>query len=437
MSLMSTPLSPSDALPSSGPSLLPGQATEEATRPRALGSTFGSRRRRLYEGGPWVSAVGFGTYRVGFSPALGAPESGEALESALCRGMNLVDSSSNYGNGQSELLVGRTLARLVGEGVLAREDVVLVTKAGYIQGNNMELAKRRVVEGRPFPEVSEFGTDVWHCIHPEFLRDQAMRSRERLGVETIDVLLLHNPEYLLKKLEVDGVAVGAARETFYARIEKAFACLEELANEGVIAAYGLSSNTLGMPEEDPSSVNLRRCHEIASALRPSGSRFKVAQCPFNWLEVAPAVFPVEGDRNTLQFAHAKGIGVLVNRPLNAMHDDGLIRLTRPTLPPGATPDNLDDAAKRGLANWTKLSGDLEALARRHLDLPGYEDTPLSQMVLATLMWHVGVTSVLVGARKTRYVDDAEEAAARPALLNASGMLAAIYDELEFHKDPRV
>lgn len=416
-----------------GVSLLPGRATPEATKPRSLASTFGSRRRRLYEGGPWVSMVGFGCYRVGFSPALGGPESGATLEEALRRGVNLVDTSSNYGNGQSELLVGRTLAKLVAEGVVSREEVVLVTKAGYIQGNNMELAKRRVVEGRPFPEVSEFGADVWHCIHPEFIRDQVDRSRERLGVETIDVFLLHNPEYLLKKLELDGVPVTRARETFYERLGRAFSCLEALADEGKIACYGLSSNTLGMPDDDPSSVNLKTCFEIAMACKPAHgeSRFKVAQMPFNWIEVAPAVFPIEKDRHTLQYAHAKGIGVLVNRPFNAMHNDGLIRLTRPPVVDAAT---LDDAAKRGLANWSRLSGDLETLAKRHLDLPGYEDTPLSQMVLATLAWHTGVTAVLVGARKRRYLDDVEEGASRPALLNAAGALAAIYDELEFTKD---
>jgi hypothetical protein len=43
-------------------------------------------------------------------------------------------------------------------------------------------------------------------------------------------------------------------------------------------------------------------------------------------------------------------------------------------------------------------------------------------------------SVLAGVRKTRYVTDAEEAVARPALLMAASLLAALYDELEFHKN---
>jgi len=420
--------------------LIQGSATPLATQPKNLESPFGSRRRKLHGGekAPWVSAVGFGSYRIGFSPSLGAPESAEALELALRRGMNLIDTSSNYGNGQSELLIGRTLARLFEEGVLTREAVVVVTKAGYIQGNNMELAKKRVVEGRPFPEVVEFGDAVWHCMHPDFLRDQVDRSRERLGLATLDVLLLHNPEYALKKFELDAVEPIRAREIFDERLARAFACCEELVAEGKIAAYGLSSNTLGMPVEDPAHVNLRRCAELA------GPNFRVAQLPLNWIEIAPTVFPVENDpradvakgtgRNTLQFAREKGIGVLVNRPFNAMHDGGLIRLTRPHVPEGAT---LDDGAKRGLANWTALARDMEALAKRHIDLPGYEEAPLSQYVLCTLLWQPGVVSVLAGVRKTRYVADAEEAVARPTLLMAANMLAAIYEELEFHRDSPV
>lgn len=37
----------------------------------------------------------------------------------------------------------------------------------------------------------------WHCIHPDFLADQWTRSAERLGLETIDIYLLHNPVHFL------------------------------------------------------------------------------------------------------------------------------------------------------------------------------------------------------------------------------------------------
>ena len=412
---------------------LKGSATFQSTQPQnPLPPVFGARRRSLYEGGPLVSLVGFGTYRVGYSAALGAPESGQALEQALRKGINLIDTSSNYGNGQSELLIGKTLAKLSGENVVSRESLVVVSKGGYIQGNNLELAQKREQEGTPFPEITKFGDGVWHCIHPEFLADQLDRTLARLQLETLDVFLIHNPEYMLKKFEMDNASPEHATQIFYDRIAKSFEFLETCVAAGKINAYGVSSNTMGYANEDYSAVSLTRLVEIAKRISPQ-NHFKVVQFPLNWIEVAPVALPVNDEGNsTVDFARANGMGVLLNRPFNAMYNNGLIRLTRPTVPAGA---QLDSDAQKGLANWTKLALDLEALGKKHLENKiGYEDAPLSQIVLATLMWQPGVTSVLCGARKIAYLQDLEEACARPAIVNASAVLASIYDDLEFLRD---
>ena len=409
-----------------------GFASPGATEPVGLKGTFRSRRKRLYEGGPWVSMIGFGTYRVGFSPALGAPESEKALSHALEKGVNLIDTSSNYGNGQSELLIGKVLAKAFEDGNLKREEIVLVTKAGYVQGNNLELADQRRLQGKPFPEIEEFSQDLSYCIHPEFLADQIDRSCQRLGVATLDVFLLHNPEYLLKKWDTQ--SFPDARQRFEARIKEAFEFLEVMVSEGKIRCYGISSNTLGYPEEDPTHVNLKTLHEIALSISPKPG-FKVVQFPFNWIEILPLVFPVEkGGLHTFEYAQKHGFGVLLNRPLNAMHNDGLIRLSRPHVPTGAV---LDDAAKMGLKNWSQMASDLESMAKKHMDVLGYEDVTLSQAVLSTLMWMPGVSAVLLGMRKERYVFDAEEAAARPTLLKAASIVGAIYNDLEFYKEDPV
>ena len=413
--------------------LLKGSATFSSTQPQnPLPTVFGARRRSLYEGGPLVSLVGFGTYRVGSSPSLGAPESGQALEHALRKGINLIDTSSNYGNGQSEVLIGKALAKLVLEKQITRESVVVVSKGGYIQGNNLELAQKREQDGSPFPEVTKFGEGVWHCIHPEFLADQLDRSLARLQLETLDVFLLHNPEYMLKKFEMDNTDPEQAQELFYARMAKSFEFLETCVASGKIKAYGVSSNTMGYANEDYSAVSLSKLIAIAQSISTQ-NHFKVVQFPMNWIEVAPVALPVNDEGNsTVDLARASGMGVLINRPFNAMHNNGLIRLTRPTVPVGV---ELDPDAQKGLANWTKLALDLEALGKKHLENKiGYDDAPLSQIVLATLMWQPGVTSVLCGARKLIYLKDLEEACARPAIVNAASVLASIYDDLEFHRD---
>ena len=412
---------------------LSGFATPETTNRLAAQKqgVFHERRRPLYAGGPHVSLVGFGSYRIGFSPGLGFPACKDALDLALRRGVNIVDTSTNYGNGQSELLIGQTLASLVASSALTREQVVLVSKAGYAQGNTLELLQQREREGRPFAPVFKFGSDLWYSLDPDFILDQLERSRTRLGVECLDVFLIHNPEYMLKAFEHNTVPAEQARTEFYAQLKRCFAALEDAVGRGWLRAYGVSSNTLGATSDDPAAVSLQRLVDTAKSVSENHS-FKVVQCPLNWVEVNPiAVESADDQDNTLSLAQKLGIGVLVNRPFNAMHDGGLIRLTRPTVDPNQVSD---DAQRQGLRNWSRLSADLERLAREYITTPGYDDAPLSQLVLSTLMWQPGVSSVLCGMRRKEYVTDAEQAGALPVMVNADQVMAQIYQDLEFHKD---
>ena len=141
-----------------------------------------------------VSRLGFGCYRID----LAARDHAEALRLALRRSINLIDTSTNYGDGESEELVGRILQELLAAGEIRREEIVVVSKAGYVQGRNLKLAQTREAAGRrPFAEMVKYMEGCWHCIHPEFLQDQITRSLSRLQLERLDVLLLHNPEYFL------------------------------------------------------------------------------------------------------------------------------------------------------------------------------------------------------------------------------------------------
>jgi aryl-alcohol dehydrogenase-like predicted oxidoreductase len=410
-----------------------GFATSQATKPskNSLGRVFESRRRVLYKGGPSVSPVGFGSYRIGFSKNLGFPECANALEMAIKKGLNLIDTSSNYGHGQSEMLIGKILTKLVNENMIHRENIVVVSKVGYIQASNIELAKSRELQGNGFPEISKFGDETWHCIHPDFIFDQIERSCSRLGLQTIDVYLLHNPEYMLKKFELDGMEMIAARELFYFRLKESFISLEKLVAEGKIKAYGISSNNLGAPEEEYASISIKTVHEIAKSISEN-HHFKVAQLPMNWLEVSPAFYDIEDiGESTLSYAQKNDIGIMLNRPFNAMFNDGLIRLSRPQVKKEDI-EKLDAGMKLGLENWTKLATDLETLAKAQLeDVPGYDDATLSQFVVSTLAWFPGVTSVLCGIRKEHYVEDVEHALARPSLPRAREHLSGIYENLEF------
>ncbi len=260
-----------------------------------------------------VSPIGFGGYRI----QEGQPEQEQALELALESGYNLIDTSSNYADGSSERLIGKTLEKLLAKGKIQREQIVIVTKAGYLQGENLGLAQEKESQGEPFSEVVKISKDLWHCISPEFLEDQITRSLERLKTDQIDVLLLHNPEYFLKK--------GSDQKEYYSRIRKAFLHLETEAKKKRIQFYGISSNTFGFPETSPEFTSLGRVLSIADEIGPE-NHFAAIQLPLNLLEPGGALEVNNQRKTVLELAEERETAVLVNRPLNAITGHELIRL---------------------------------------------------------------------------------------------------------------
>lgn len=83
-----------------------------------------------------LSRVGIGMYRM----CLGNKLNENALFKALSRetDINVIDTSTNYCNGESESLVGKALTSS-NDKLLSRSEICLATKFGYIQGNNMTL----------------------------------------------------------------------------------------------------------------------------------------------------------------------------------------------------------------------------------------------------------------------------------------------------------
>ena len=124
------------------------------------------------------------------------------IDRAAALGVRYFDTAPMYGNGESERRYREPLARL------DRSDFVLSTKVG-----------RRLREDAG-------GSEPWHF---DFSRDGALRSfessLERLGVDQIDILLVHDP---------DDHEDQALREAFPALIE--------LREQGLVGAIGAGMN---------------------------------------------------------------------------------------------------------------------------------------------------------------------------------------------------
>ncbi|CAE6774494.1 aldo/keto reductase [Nitrospira defluvii] len=330
-------------------SLQPGHATAQGT------ATYAARHIHAASGpgslahgfGPFgatgltVSRLGFGTYRVGLREA----EQREALIKAIRSGCNLIDTSTNYMDGESEQLVGSVLQGLIRAGDLAREAVVVVSKIGYVQGQNLTQAQAREKSGKPYPEMVKYGDDIWHCIHPDFLADQLTLSLDRLGLATLDVCLLHNPEYFLSHAAKLGGnesrPLPELRVEFYRRLQRAFEYLEGQVQAGRLRGYGVSSNTSTAGADEPGATSLSRMIDAATLAAHkagiSSHHFTVLQCPMNLYESGAALVANTGPgngRTLLEEAMRAGIAVLVNRPLNAMpaQRGGVVRLADVSVP---------------------------------------------------------------------------------------------------------
>jgi hypothetical protein len=292
----------------------------------------------IVAGQEWhISQAGFGSYRV----STGEKTQEQALRQALQSGINLIDTSSNYDDGGSERFIGRMLVEQIDAGALQREQVVIVSKAGYLQGFNYALAQQRKEEGRPFPNLVKYADGLDHCIHPEFLDDQLTRSLERLNLEALDVYLLHNPEYYLSWAQRRPIPLDEARRTYYQRIQLAFEFLEQAVADGRIQSYGISSNTFPAPARSYTFTELARVWQIAQEISPN-HHFRWVQLPMNLLETEAATQPNQPDGQTvLQFAQAHDLCVLINRPLNAIVRESLTRLAD-VLPPSypASPEEV-------------------------------------------------------------------------------------------------
>ena len=80
-----------------------------------------------------ISAGGFGTYRTTISNN----SHRQSLLKAITNGVNLIDTSSNYGDGGSEELVGSVIEELINAKTIQRESIIKNLLA-YLNGANYE-----------------------------------------------------------------------------------------------------------------------------------------------------------------------------------------------------------------------------------------------------------------------------------------------------------
>src|SRR5687768_2139663 len=314
---------------------------------------------RPFAGRLTASSIGIGTYLGECDDADDASYAG-AIHSALENGINLIDSSINYRCQRSERVVGAVLRDAVAAGVVARDEVIVCTIGGYIPHDTSTPPTRDECLAylqRTFVEPGIVSADDvaggGHSLSPSFLAHQIQASRANLGLETLDVYYLHNPEQQLDYVQ-------PAR--FRTLLRRAFTLLEERVESGAIGCYGCATwNGLRTPPDARGHLDLSEMVTIARDVGGDDHHFRVVQLPIN-LAMSEAVrVPTQklGSRRVvplLQAATELGVSVVASATLmQSRLTDNLPAAVRETFP------SLTTDAQRAIAFVRALPGVASAL----------------------------------------------------------------------------
>jgi aryl-alcohol dehydrogenase-like predicted oxidoreductase len=225
--------------------------------------------------GLWLSSLGIGTY-------LGEPDArtdkayADAIVAAVESGANVIDSAINYRFQRSERSIGAALAELARRGY-AREELVVCTKGGFLTPDGDMPADASEYFHKEYVETGLLQEgDVaagCHSMAPKFIADQLERSRRNLGVETIDVYYLHNPETQLGEVP---------RGMFAQRLREAIEFLEAAVAAAKIHFYGLATwNAFRQPETAQDFLSLAAMESIARDVAGGSHHFRFVQLPCN------------------------------------------------------------------------------------------------------------------------------------------------------------
>jgi len=287
-----------------------------------------------------VTAFGFGTAPLGnLFEAISDESAAATVDAAWAAGVRYFDTAPHYGLGLAERRLGAAL------GDRPRADYVLSTKVGRVLVDNPDGAARSDLDNGF--DVTAATRRVWD-FSAEGVRRSLADSLERLGLDRVDVALIHDPE--------ESGDPGSA-------LVKAYPAVEELRAQGVVGAIG-----------------------VGSKQRQVLTRF-VTETDIDTVMVAGRYTLLEQPAldDLLPACEQRGVSVLNVGVFNS----GLLAVDRPdaTSPYeyGAVPPAVLDRARR-----------IAAVCGRH-------GVSLPHAALAFAAAHPAVTSVVVGAAQPEHV----------------------------------
>jgi D-threo-aldose 1-dehydrogenase len=292
--------------------------------------------RRLRAAALPLTELSLGCAQLGnLQQAMDDDTASATVDAAWDEGLRYFDTAPHYGLGLSERRLGAALA------TRPRSGYILSTKVGRL------LEPLAPVRGQ---DTDGFVVPATHRRVWDFSRDGVRRSLEeslqRLGLDRVDIAYLHDPDDHLEQV----LAAG-------------YPALEELRDEGVVAAIGAGMNQTPMLSE------LARNTDV-DLLMPAGRYTLLEQGALDEL---------------LPVCERRGIGVVVAGVFNS----GLLARRNPT----------EDATY----NYVRAPAVVLDRARRIADVCERHGTTLPEAAIAFPLGHPAVVSVCVGARSPEQV----------------------------------
>lgn len=163
-------------------------------------------------GGLTISSLGIGTAPLGgLFASVDDAEVASVISAALDSGITYFDTAPFYGNGSSERRIGHTLS------TVPRSSFRISSKVGRIlvPGASTEPNEYRDLD--PFTPVYDYSASA--------VRASLESSLERLGIDSIDILFIHDPEGHMDQ------ALG-----------EAYPELDRMRSEGLVSSIGVGTN---------------------------------------------------------------------------------------------------------------------------------------------------------------------------------------------------
>lgn len=294
-----------------------------------------------------VSRLAFGTWE--FSSDWGHADEDAAItmiRRARDLGINFFDTAQQYGFGESERILGKALGP---EFARARDELVIATKGG----------------------LRKTDTGLVRDASPEYLRSGVESSLRALGVDYIDLYLVHWPDPT-----TPAAVTGGA--------------LAELVSEGKIRHVGVSNYDTAQIEE-------------LSATLP----VEAVQPPYH-------LFRRDIEGGLLPYCHANDIGVMVYGPLA----HGLLTGTMKADTSFAAADWRSKSPIFNGQDYIRNLKVVEDLGHLAIEL----GVTMSQLAIAWTLAQPGVHAAIMGAQHVTYLQDSAGAA---DVTLSEGSLAAI------------